>query len=105
MKPSVVRIWTTGLDESRASDYDEFAHTVSLPMFRRHEGFLGVLFAGDGAQRTVITLWRDRGAAAALAASADYRETVRAIEATGFLRPPQRVELLDVHDSWTDALS
>jgi hypothetical protein len=60
MKPSVVRIWTTGLDNSRERDYEEFARNISLPMFRRHDGFLGVLFAGVGEQRTVITLWRDR---------------------------------------------
>jgi heme-degrading monooxygenase HmoA len=105
MKPSVVRMWTTGLDESREREYEEFARNISLPMFRRHDGFLGVLFAGVGEQRTVITLWRDRAAAAALNTSADYRETVNAIEATGFLRSPQRLELLDVQDSWTEALS
>ena len=100
----VVRIWTTGLDESRAAEYEEFALSMSLPMFRRHNGFLGVLFAGTGSERAVITLWSDQAAAAALGASADYQATVRAIEATGFLRPPQRVELLDVHGSWTEPL-
>jgi heme-degrading monooxygenase HmoA len=102
MQPQVVRIWRTGLDESRSPEYEDFALSISLPMFRRHDGFLGVLFAGTGAERMVITLWSDRAAAAALDASADYQATVRAIEATGFLRPPQRVELLDVHGSWTE---
>lgn len=101
MEPQVVRIWRTGLDESRSPEYEDFALSISLPMFRRHAGFLGVLFAGNGAERMVITLWSDRTAAAALDVSADYQATVRAIEATGFLRPPQRVELLDVHGSWT----
>ncbi len=104
MRPLVVRIWRTGLDELRAPEYEDFALGISLPMFRRHGGFLGVLFAGTGAERTVITLWSDRAAAAALDASADYQATVRAIEATGFLRPPQRLELLDVHGSWTEPL-
>jgi heme-degrading monooxygenase HmoA len=104
MEPLVVRIWRTGLDESRTPEYEDFARSTSLPMFRRHDGFLGVLFAGTGAERAVITLWSDRAAAAALDASADYQATVRAIEATGFLRPPQRLELLDVHSSWTGAL-
>ena len=105
MRPLVVRIWRTGLDESRATEYEDFALRISLPMFRRHAGFLGVLFAGAAAERTVITLWSDKGAAMALDASADYRATVRAIEATGFLRPPQRVELLPVHNSWIEPLS
>jgi hypothetical protein len=63
-----------------------------------------VLFAGAHSERTVITFWSDQAAVAALDVSADYQATVRAIEATGFLRPPQRVELLDVHGSWTKLL-
>ena len=102
MRPLVVRSWRTGLDESRAPEYEDFALRISLPMFRRHAGFLGVLFAGTGAERTVITLWTDKAAAMALDASADYQATVRAIEATGFLRPPQRVELLPLHNSWIE---
>jgi heme-degrading monooxygenase HmoA len=102
MESQVVRIWRTGLDESRSAEYEDFARNFSLPMFRRHNGFLGVLFAGTGAERTVITIWSGRAAVAALDASADYQATVRAIEATGFLRPPQRVEVLDVHSSWIE---
>jgi heme-degrading monooxygenase HmoA len=98
--PRVVRIWRTGLDESRAQEYEEFARTVSVPMFRRHAGFAGVLFARSSGERVVITFWQDRAAADALAESDDYQVTVQAIEAAGFLRPPQRLELLDVHDQW-----
>lgn len=102
MKPLMVRIWRTGLDESRAQEYEDFARTVSLPMFRRHHGFGGVLFARSGSERVVITLWADPAAADLLGGSDDYQATVRALEATGFLRPPQRIELLDVHGLWTD---
>jgi len=52
----------------------------------------------------VITLWENRAAAEALGESADYRATVKALEATGLLRPPQKIELLDVHVSWTGPL-
>jgi len=104
MRPLTVRIWTTGLDESRAPEYEDFARTVSLPMFRRHDGFGGVLFARSVSERVVITLWQDRAAAEALGESADYRATVKALEATGFLRPPQKLELLDVHGSWIGPL-
>jgi heme-degrading monooxygenase HmoA len=100
----VARIWRTGLDRSRAGEYNEFARTRSLPMFERQDGFHGVLFATAGDERVVITLWRDRVAAAALERSSDYRATVRAIEAAGFLRPPQRIELLDVQGARVDAL-
>jgi heme-degrading monooxygenase HmoA len=101
MRPLIVRIWRTRLDESRAPEYEDFAQTVSLPMFRRHDGFGGVLFARSGGERVVITLWQDRAAAEALGESADYRATVEALEATGLLRPPQQIELLDVDESWT----
>jgi hypothetical protein len=55
MRALVVRIWRTGLDESRAREYEDFALGISLPMVRRHDGFAGVLFAGTGAERAVIT--------------------------------------------------
>jgi choline dehydrogenase-like flavoprotein len=38
--PQVVRIWTTELDESRSHEYEDFALSISLPMFRRHNGFI-----------------------------------------------------------------
>lgn len=82
----VARIWGTGLDSSRRSEYDEFARSRSMTMFQRHQGFRGVLFASFGEEQVVITLWRDREAVAALEHSGDYRETVRAIGATGL--PP-----------------
>ena len=105
LKPLLMRIWRTQIDDSRAREYENFARSVSLPMFRRHDGFLGALFAGAGGERAVVTLWASRAAAASLEASADYQATVRAIEAAGFLRPPQRTELLDVHESWPEPLS
>ena len=100
----VARIWRTRLDRGRAAEYDEFARTRSLPMFERRDGFRGVLFATAGDERVVVTLWRDRNAVAALEQSSEYRTTVEAIEAAGFLRPPQHVELLDVQDARVDAL-
>lgn len=104
MRALTVRVWRTGLDESRAQEYEDFARTVSLPMFRRHDGFGGVLFARSGGERVVITLWENRAAADALAQSAEYRATVRALKATGFLRPPQKVELLDMQGAWIEPL-
>ena len=105
MESRVVRIWSTGIDESRSPEYNDFTVSTSLPMFRRHSGFLGVLFAGAASERAVITIWSDQAAVAALEASADYKDTVRMLEATGFLRPPQRVERLAVHGSWAEPFS
>jgi heme-degrading monooxygenase HmoA len=102
MEIRAARIWRTGIDPSRAGEYETFARGRSLPMFSAHDGFCGVLFAADSDKRIVITLWTSRTAAEALERSPAYRDTVEAIEAAGFLRPPQQVELLDVRDGWLD---
>jgi heme-degrading monooxygenase HmoA len=96
----IARIWRTGLDESRAEEYDQFAAERSLAMFRSQPGFCGVLFTRMDNGRAVITLWRDQDAIEALDRSADYRDTVAAIGAAGFLRSPQSVEILPVERSW-----
>jgi heme-degrading monooxygenase HmoA len=66
-------------------------------MFRRQQGFRGVLFARDGADRVVLSLWENEAAAASLAESSDYQETARRLLATGILVGPQTVEMLEVH--------
>jgi len=96
----IARIWRTGLDESRAEEYDAFAADRSLPMFQRQPGCRAVFFARTADGRAAITLWRDLAAAEALTSSQDYLDTVEAIRAAGFLRPPQSVELLPVDHAW-----
>jgi hypothetical protein len=92
----VARMWRTQIDETRAEDYRRFAHSKSLPMFREQAGFAGVLFAANGAERAVMTLWRDLAAARGLDRSDTYRSTVAEIEATGFLRGESTVELFEL---------
>ena len=96
----IARIWRTGVDESRAGEYDAFAVERSLPMFRRQPGCRAVFFVRTKDGRAAITFWQDLGAAEALMSSKDYLETVDAILAAGFLRPPQSVELLPVDQLW-----
>jgi heme-degrading monooxygenase HmoA len=93
---TVVRIWRTGIDPDRESEYEAFARTRSLPMFRAHRGFVGVLFARRGAERIVVTLWDSAANARALAQSPAYGATVAEITATGFLRGKQSLEVLDL---------
>jgi len=47
----IVRIWRTRIDQARASEYRDFAHSRSLPMFRAQPGFAGVFFAARQDQR------------------------------------------------------
>ncbi|GAA1576841.1 hypothetical protein GCM10009789_32980 [Kribbella sancticallisti] len=96
----IARIWRTGLDESRAAEYDAFAVERSLPMFRRQDGIRAAFLVRPETGRAVITFWRDMAAVDALARSEDYLQTVEAILAAGFLRPPQTVELLVVDQPW-----
>jgi heme-degrading monooxygenase HmoA len=94
----VLRIWRTGIDESRAREYREFAVRESAPMFAAHDGFLGVMFAAAPRQRAVVTFWESPSAAAGLAESSSYRRTVDAIEAAGFLEGPSTVETFELQD-------
>ena len=96
----IARIWRTGLDEGRAEEYDAFAVDRSLPMFRRQPGCRAVFFVRIMEGRAAITFWQDLVTAEALTSSKDYLETVEAILAAGFLRPPQSVELLPVDQLW-----
>src|SRR6266516_3791160 len=96
----IARIWRTGLDESRAEEYDAFAADRSMPMLRRQRGLRAVFFVRTEHGRAAITLWQDLAAAEALTSSKDYLDTVEAIKAAGFLRPPQSVELLPVDQAW-----
>jgi heme-degrading monooxygenase HmoA len=91
------RIWKTGVVVGRFEEYERFARDISLPMFRSQDGFQGVVMAGDGAERLVITLWRDETAIAALDSSPAYKETVARIVAAGFLTGDQSVDVHDVH--------
>ena len=59
----IMRIWRTQVDVTRATEYERFATEQSLPMFRAHRGFSGLLFGRHGADCIVITLWEDDAAA------------------------------------------
>jgi heme-degrading monooxygenase HmoA len=96
----VLRIWRTGIDESRAGEYREFARRDSVPMFSSQPGFLGVFFAAAPRERAVVTLWESRAAAEALEASHSYRRTVAAIETAGFLDGESHVELFELHGAF-----
>lgn len=88
----IVRIWRTAIDPARADEYDDFARTRSLPMFRAQTGFMAVFFTSHATERAVITLWEDWDCVDALSISASYAATVREIEDAGFLRGKQSVE-------------
>jgi heme-degrading monooxygenase HmoA len=94
----IVRIWRTGIDPTRAGEYERFAEERSLPMFRAQPGFRGVLFttAADGG-RAVVSFWETERAVELLDRSESYRETASALGSSGILRGQQTVEVLIAH--------
>jgi heme-degrading monooxygenase HmoA len=94
---TIGRIWRSAVDPARATDYERFAAEVSLPMFEQQPGFAGVVMMRSGSECLVLTLWNDRAAVDALAGSATYLETVRRIEAQGFLVGGSTLALADAH--------
>jgi heme-degrading monooxygenase HmoA len=100
----IIRIWRTRVDEARAAEYERFARDVSWPMFRQHEGYLGVLMGREGAECVVITCWRGRADVDALAASPVYRDVVGRIRAAGFLLEDQTTDSFPAHLSDSGAL-
>jgi heme-degrading monooxygenase HmoA len=95
-----MRIWRTGVVPGRAAEYEQFAATQSLPMFRAHQGFRGLLFGRNGEDCIVTTLWENDAAADALERSPLYRDTVARITAAGFLTGDSTVERFQVHGSY-----
>jgi heme-degrading monooxygenase HmoA len=93
----LLRIWTTRYDPARRAELEAFAHSVSLPMFHRQQGLVGVLFAANGDHFATVTFWDSQEAIRKLEQeSADYAEVVRRITLAGFLVGEQRVEVLEV---------
>jgi hypothetical protein len=93
----IMRVWRTQVDVTRAAEYERFAAEESLPMFRAHEGFTGLLFGRHGADCVVVTLWEDDAAADALEDSPRYQDTVARIGAAGFLAGQSAVERFTLH--------
>src|SRR5438067_13259401 len=94
---TVMRIWRTQVDPARVSEYEQFAQSLSLPMFRQQQGFLGVVFGGRGSDRVVVSFWEDETAVERLATSTTYQATVRDILGTGFLIGTPTTDVFAVH--------
>ncbi|NNF08785.1 MAG: hypothetical protein HKN74_00680 [Acidimicrobiia bacterium] len=92
----LTRIWRTRFDPDRLGELQEFADTVSGPMFRRLPGCRGYIYAVAGSTWVTQTFWDSQKEIAAAEASGDYRQVVAALEATGILRDEPTTEILTV---------
>jgi quinol monooxygenase YgiN len=96
----ITRIWTTEVSPAHLEDYEAFAQTISLPMFRQQPGCEGVLMFRDGGSCHVLTLWRSQSDIDALATSQSYNETVQRILSAGFLVGDQTTRTYEAHLMW-----
>ncbi len=78
------------------AEYEQYANTHSLPMFRQQTGFRGVLFLRTAHDCAALSFWEDAAAVAALGTSASYQETSHRLQATGMLLGEQSVEVFEV---------
>jgi heme-degrading monooxygenase HmoA len=92
-----LRIWRARVDPQRLPEYERFALQESAAMFREQPGFKGVLFARNGSDCMVVSLWENEDALAALDSAALYRQTAQRLLATGVLLGSQSVEILNIH--------
>lgn len=89
----IARTWHARVAAGREAEYDRFAESQSLPMFRRLPGCLGVFFLGEGTQRRVLSLWRDAATIEALADNADYLAVSGRLSDSGILAAVGPVQL------------
>lgn len=92
----LLRLWRTRFEPARLRELQEFADTISSPMFERLDGCQGVIFAVDGDTWLTVTLWTDREAIETAEAAPEYRQTVARILAAGFLRGDQQTSVFEV---------
>jgi heme-degrading monooxygenase HmoA len=98
----IMRIWRTRVRTGRDAEYEHFASTRSLPMFRRRAGCLGVLLARDSDERIVVTMWDGPNAVAQLEESADYRQTAAELYNSDILQDNQTIHVYRITDGFLD---
>ena len=81
----LVRVWTVDIKKEKIKELEEFANSISLPMFRKQEGCLGVLFTKNSQEASTITFWENQESIDKLATSVSYQNVVKQIEESGIL--------------------
>jgi hypothetical protein len=98
----IARIWSTGIHAERLADYRLFAQSVSLPMFKKQPGILGVQILTQPDYSLVITLWQGVEDIRRMERDPVYLDTVAAIQNQGFLTGEQKVDVFDFGDGFLD---
>ncbi len=98
----IARIWSTGIAAERLADYRLFAQSVSLPMFKKQPGLVGVQVLTQPGRSLVITLWKRVEDIGCMERDPLYLDTVAAIQHQGFLTGEQRVDVFEFRDGFLD---
>ena len=88
----LVRVWTVDIKKEKIKELEIFANTISLPMFRKQKGCLGVLFTKNSHEASTITFWDKQESIDALDTSVSYQDVVQQIEDSGILAGNHRTE-------------
>ena len=88
----LVRVWTVDIKKDKIKELEVFANSISLPMFRKQEGCLGVLFTKNSHEASTITFWDSQESIDKLATSVSYQDVVKEIEDSGILAGNHRSE-------------
>jgi len=91
----LIRSWKVHIHNDRIDDLKHFAKTESLPMFKKQNGCLGVLFTLDDKLCNTITIWKDKDSIELLKSSKSYNETVEKIVASDMLAGESTIEVFD----------
>jgi len=93
------RVWRCTIDPDRASEYEDFARRISMPMFRRQRGYRGCIMARRDPHCEVLTLWDDEAAIQALDTSHSYNAAVAKIRIAGFVVEELGTTILAAHEA------
>jgi len=89
----LVRIWTVDINSNQIEALEEFANNISLPMFRKQAGCLGVLFTKNSNECATITFWDNQESIDNLAKSEYYQQVVEEINNSGILKGNHKTEI------------
>ena len=92
----ILRIWRTRFDPSRLGELQDFAESISMPMFDSLPGCVGQIHANDGSTWITQTLWESTEAISEAESSDRYRGTVAAILDLGVIVGEPTTEVFTV---------
>lgn len=99
----IVRLWRTVVQPSRMAEYEENEQHRSIPMFKRQEGCLGVLFLCSDEECFALSFWRDMASVEKLKTSKSYLEASAFYSNSGMLVGEPSLRVFEVKGGYIGA--